>query len=72
MEFDEIFKTLLLENKQNPDTNVLKLETPIPANYEASMDNFLENFFAIIAYLRSNKLNIVHTTLGFLNINRQN
>ncbi len=46
MEFDEIFKTLLLENKQNPDTNVLKLETPIPANYEASMDNFLENFFA--------------------------
>lgn len=45
MEFDEIFKALLLENKESPDNNVLKLEIPIPVKYETSMNEFLEKFF---------------------------
>ncbi|MBK8397076.1 MAG: hypothetical protein IPL26_17820 [Leptospiraceae bacterium] len=45
MEFDETFKALLLQNKENPETNILKLETPIPESYEDSMETFLEKFF---------------------------
>lgn len=45
MEFDDTFKSLLLENKENPENNILKLEIPIPAKYESSMNEFLEKFF---------------------------
>ncbi|MBP9889488.1 MAG: hypothetical protein KBF93_24540 [Leptospiraceae bacterium] len=44
MEFDDIFKSLLLNNKDNPD-NILKLEQPIPLKYESNMNEFLEKFF---------------------------
>jgi hypothetical protein len=46
MEFDEAFKSVLLQNKQSPDNRILRLDCQIPSKYESSMNEFLEKFFA--------------------------
>jgi hypothetical protein len=46
MEFDDVFKAILLENKDFPENRILRLEHRIPIKYETSMNEFLEKFFA--------------------------